>query len=405
MPDPITWYTLAKKVDDPTTIDEEIDAKILQHNLDPSAHGQSDEAIYLHRISQTLDHVNYSIYNIKLHPETRPIKAFVDAGGAAEFSDLQTAIDYVHALGGGRIFVKEGTYYPKSNITLYSNIYIEGDDDDTTIIDFENGDYCMQAVGTAANYLKNIEIVNIQVKRSGAEYKGGIYLEYVQDSFIKECYIKDNTKANPKWNAGIQLKNCKRILIEKNRFYNNDIQLRNYSGEDNKCYSNYFDTARIYSVVFNSSVRGRIVDNIINNPGSEGILCEDAGDDLLIVDNKILNFTDVGIDVTWTNYAKIINNNLHAASTSSTGIEIHSSTHNIIAYNLVEGADSFGIYLDNETYDQVIGNNLKTIAGTGITINSECERCIVLGNHVYDGVNTKITNNGINTELGHNITA
>jgi hypothetical protein len=52
MPDPITWYALPKKVDDPRTIEEEIDAKILQHNLDPSAHSQSDEALYFHRISQ-----------------------------------------------------------------------------------------------------------------------------------------------------------------------------------------------------------------------------------------------------------------------------------------------------------------------------------------------------------------
>jgi len=83
MPDPISWYALGRDVNDPQTILEAVDEKILAHNLDPSAHGQSDEAVYNHRISQLLDHVNYSIYNIKLHPETRPIKAFVDAGGAA----------------------------------------------------------------------------------------------------------------------------------------------------------------------------------------------------------------------------------------------------------------------------------------------------------------------------------
>jgi len=61
MPDPITWDQLVKAIGDLTTIAEEIDAKILTHNFDPSAHGQSDEAVYNHRISSSLDHVFGSV--------------------------------------------------------------------------------------------------------------------------------------------------------------------------------------------------------------------------------------------------------------------------------------------------------------------------------------------------------
>ena len=66
MPDPITWDELAKTIDDLTTIDEEIDIKVLTHNQDVSAHGQSNEGIYNHRIAEFLDHLDGSISLKKL---------------------------------------------------------------------------------------------------------------------------------------------------------------------------------------------------------------------------------------------------------------------------------------------------------------------------------------------------
>ena len=61
MADPVTWSSLSKSVADLTTIVEQIAADILAHNLDPSAHGQSGEGIYTHRIASILDHADGSI--------------------------------------------------------------------------------------------------------------------------------------------------------------------------------------------------------------------------------------------------------------------------------------------------------------------------------------------------------
>ena len=57
MADPITWYALGRAVLDPETIMEAMDAKLLVHNTDPSAHGQENESVYEHRIAAELDHV------------------------------------------------------------------------------------------------------------------------------------------------------------------------------------------------------------------------------------------------------------------------------------------------------------------------------------------------------------
>lgn len=61
MADPITWYALGRTVDDVESIMEAIDAKILTHNLDPSAHGQSGEVVFEHRSQTLLDHLFGSV--------------------------------------------------------------------------------------------------------------------------------------------------------------------------------------------------------------------------------------------------------------------------------------------------------------------------------------------------------
>jgi len=60
-----TWNSLPKTINDSQTIAEFIAAQLATHNADDSAHGQSDEAIYNHRISTILDHLDQSITKSK----------------------------------------------------------------------------------------------------------------------------------------------------------------------------------------------------------------------------------------------------------------------------------------------------------------------------------------------------
>ena len=57
----VVWENLAKKVDEKTKISEEIDADMLEHNQDPSAHGQSGEALDVHKKSDPIDHADGSV--------------------------------------------------------------------------------------------------------------------------------------------------------------------------------------------------------------------------------------------------------------------------------------------------------------------------------------------------------
>ena len=405
MPDPITWYALPKKVDDPTTIEEMIDAKILEHNLDPSAHSQSDEALYFHRISQVLDHVNYSIYNIKLHPETRPIKAFVDAGGAAEFSDIQSAINYVHALGGGKIFVKEGVYYPKSDIILYSNIDIEGEDNDTVIIDFEGSNYQMKAIGTNLLHRRNIHLKNIQVRRCNKEGDGAILFKYCDDISVENCKFYRQGYGRSYSVFDIFIDNCTQVNID----------------------DNYSNQSKGFCYIINS-VKVSVSNNFITGNPNEGITGYNV-DDLLVQGNFFQNVGAVAIDVDGSHYARITDNQIENAETygilvgdntdtygvivSDNIIKLASGSENgilvsrnssdcIINSNYIEGGGEYGITL-GDADRCIISNNRINGVDNGIYISSSADRTICLGNSLYN-CDTKITNNGTNTELGHNIT-
>ncbi|MBI2007569.1 MAG: hypothetical protein HYS83_02630 [Candidatus Blackburnbacteria bacterium] len=76
----ICWGALAKSATDPTTIDQEIDGKILAHNQDPSAHSNTGEVLESHRSQSELDHPDNSVDADKL-------RVIVD--------DMDAAISYV----------------------------------------------------------------------------------------------------------------------------------------------------------------------------------------------------------------------------------------------------------------------------------------------------------------------
>jgi hypothetical protein len=79
----------------------------------------------------------------------------IDKNGYAEFQnvnigsrqltidpsqDIQVALDKVHSEGSGTVFLKAGTYYPTSDLNLYTNVNLIGESNTSTIIDFGGQD-------------------------------------------------------------------------------------------------------------------------------------------------------------------------------------------------------------------------------------------------------------------------
>src|SRR4030042_5407292 len=81
-----------------------------------------------------------TITNRRIDPIFRAYNVLVSTiEGEGDYTDIQDAIDYLHdGIGYGIIFIKVGTYYPESSLTLYSNISLIGESQPTTIIDFSD---------------------------------------------------------------------------------------------------------------------------------------------------------------------------------------------------------------------------------------------------------------------------
>jgi len=132
----VVWKNLAKDIGDLTKISDEIDSKLGAHNVDESAHSQSNEAIYNHRVGEILDHLDEAVVNTKIKAMARSSVAIVDVDGEGDFTDIQDAVDYAITKGGGIIRIKRGVYYPTDDIILGKTVDLVGDGVDETIIDF-----------------------------------------------------------------------------------------------------------------------------------------------------------------------------------------------------------------------------------------------------------------------------
>lgn len=103
----ICWGALAKSATDITTIDQEIDNKILAHDQDPSAHSETGEVLESHRTQGELDHPDNSVDADKL-------RVIVD--------DLDAAISYV---GSWSYSASSMQFYNRSyHTTLTPNDYL-----------------------------------------------------------------------------------------------------------------------------------------------------------------------------------------------------------------------------------------------------------------------------------------
>jgi len=145
---PETWGMLPKSQEDNSTIDEEIDSKIQDHLDDPDAHIEENQSLQSHKASEIIDHLAESIVNDKLKPAVRAYTAIVSNDDDAEFSDIQSAINYCDSIGGGNVLIKSGYYLLSSNIELARGVDLQGAGINETILDFQNGAYGIKSQDT-----------------------------------------------------------------------------------------------------------------------------------------------------------------------------------------------------------------------------------------------------------------
>jgi len=272
--------------------------------------------------------------------------------GVDDADVIQAAIDYASNNGGGRVFIKRGTYEITSQITLYDNIIIAGEGKNTVLQIKE---------GIRPNHVNSI-----------------LFAQDKQHITITHIYFDGNLRTNGttdgKFEGAINLYGGSYISIENCVFY--DF----YSNPINAIPSGTTNPEFFY-----------IANNTILSHNGDAAIRIRGGYRCIVVNNKIYGGTGIWLDE-GTYHSIVANNiirpnhggtNIDEGAYNDLGISLYSSDRNIIAGNVISdakiGSDTYGgtgIALKSSNTNLVVSNIIRDCEGPGITISDSSENVI-----------------------------
>lgn len=91
----------------------------------------------------------------QLNPDGSAVFRNITTGNKTIVADagtdtIQAAINKIYSGGGGTVFLKNGRYICNTDITMYSNVYLQGESRDLTILDFVNNSHSLLMKGGSA---------------------------------------------------------------------------------------------------------------------------------------------------------------------------------------------------------------------------------------------------------------
>ncbi|MHC4453223.1 MAG: glycosyl hydrolase family 28-related protein [Planctomycetota bacterium] len=343
--------------------------------------------------------------------EKSPFVVVSPVGGEGDFVNIQKAVDVVRKLGGGIIYIKEGTYTITSNVALYENISLIGENVKTTILDFNKtssslrgGIYTPGYPAYPSAYRRNIHIKNLRIMNSIASSDGAIDFYQVKNGSIENCHFERNWNSTNSFGIDIRIRQCHNISARNCRseyggwlLYGYSIGLNYYTRIMN-CYSENSNKGLVevpgsYAVISNnyiSSGAGKVIDLSVGGIGAR------------VTNNFILDGTTIGININTPNTT--IANNYISNQTHGIFLGEHADSTSISGNSIIGLNDGYsGVYLNAGADGTIIKNN--TFQGgsgsTGVTISdASCDQSIVAAN-LFD-VDTDVTDSGTNTIEEHN---
>jgi len=341
---------------------------------------------------------------------------------------LQESINYVVNLGGGRVFVKNGTYNISSSINIPNgelNLTIEGESTSAVLkvnsdIDVFNF-YVNQAnIAISRIYIENLKIFGDYSNHVGTAFKFDVYtadnkLRYIALITVRNVVIHGVNRgiyARDLWLARFE-----DVEIQYSGVSDPIIYLDQYPGV-NSTHDVYFDklyiegvnTIPIYGVdnVYNVNLYNCYIDvwnkapydiyftNYSSRHKIRG--CYLAGATQYAVRTGIQNIVegnhifDVqgGVEVGWDGGTVLGN----IISAKTYGVHVDARPYAKIIGNEIGGA-TVGIYLDwQSNYAEIIGNVIKDIAQNGIHIY-HTDYAVIKGNAIINASASSPNYNGI----------
>jgi len=136
---------------------------------------------------------------------------------------LQEAVNYVAQFGGGRIFIRRGTYYPSNTVYLPDNVYIEIHGDGNETVFSYTGPYLLflfepsTPSWNAVFRFRDFKIDRSQSGSNNTDILDVVYAKYVE---VNNVEVVDNFRTASGNDCAICLYNNITAIVEKCRVYN-----------------------------------------------------------------------------------------------------------------------------------------------------------------------------------------
>lgn len=283
--------------------------------------------------------------------------------------DIQDAINTVSNTGGGTLYLKGGTYNLSSNISIPSNVIMQGVGSGGTILDFGGAAYQVRVVGSSGAHIQSPAIKGITVQNSSIE---GIRIDYVDNFLGNDIECNDCSKGIYATNVSI---------------FNINIYSSDSCGTGIEIDTCSVMTLNNQSVSVSTSAGGFIFTNVDNatfiNSSTEsgtgvGILL-DTCSDFTLDSFSVTGMSGIGI--------------------SLNGTSIMSASSGTITNN---GSD--GIKLVNTLNCQFVTSNINTNGGYGVNITSAgSQKNLFAINDFSSNSSGAMNNSGTSTLIRSNI--
>ena len=312
--------------------------------------------------------------------------------GTDDDVEINAAISYVAALGGGEVKLLQGEFKISASISIDAdNVSLVGCGPGATrIVAAAN----VHGIEVAAGH-SHILIANLELDGSATTATAsGIYLDGASGSeitycLIVNCYVHD-------WHIdGVSL-----YYADNNGILGNQIISNGYDGiyiyhsNRNLILGNQANSNGEHGIcIYYYSDRNLILGNQANSNGENGIQIDDHSNRNLILGNQA-NSNDSGIRVQTYSNNNVISGN-ETNDNIFEGIYLYYNvSNNVISGNEVRNNDNHGIYLYSS-----VNNNVVT--GNQVYNNSQASSNSYDGIYLYDSNNNLISNNVIDGGNNH----
>lgn len=377
---------------------------------------------------------------------------FTDRGTTSD--TIQSAINTVNSIGGGTVYLTSGTYTITSELTIYSNVTLEGVGPAGSVL----LDATSMSVVSGLKYIINSgdseDKTNINIKNIGfvgkfthgtvATYAqtpgvGGILINNCRRITVENCYFIDCWNASTlgisgvTYDASLDPLNVKDVTFLNNRVYECLGGLQVYGGENINWIGNHFykfadDAIALLSVdagsaphSSNATITGNTFQNgtYQNDNGVDGVgiaVKLDGGSDPtyitnVTIGNNIIKSTYIGIQN--SNSSEVTINNNQFDTITRSGIYISGTSDSKIRINdnyfqncNTSGNTSHAVIQSLADADvDVINNHIQggNIANErGIFIESNPSRVLIKGNKLRSIGNKSIYANATDIEVENN---